>query len=750
MSFKNNLSAGLSWSAYFFENSKEKERLEEFFNDVKTVASNEEDIKKIGRLIFGCEWDYECEEHETYEKSLKSTILELVFEIGLAKDVLFDEYEKALNLYNRQDFKSGLIKRLISIFYRLTCYSSSEKLNSLKTYLKIRFNTHEHRYRYEAIKRKYAEEIEILKNVISGAELCVFDDCGFAEPVILNNEVNEYIKTKYSYDFQKSFPVLQKIYIENEDSKQYTKSDEYLYYAFNSNAKEIKLNVIALINNVYEARNITVAKKLVDYIISNLKRVKHGEKILSKLLPFECVEIDRIVKERAKRKFQNYFARFGKSKEISDDIVALLEFPACENVNNDIFNESITIFDEFINEQFPTAGKNKEDFIGIVTHAIDNTQKNNATEFEKRLSKCWLYDYYGVETDAIEAICPDYFKVESYVKRILLLSYVANEVADSKDECAQMLHEILYTPLIMYADEYGYKTLYQRDDTKRNEIYKELCDILKSLGVTPNKNKDKYITALLDRKVATIKEDKEFPELEMYGDAIYSISVSELLFFNPDFEGEGYSEYNKYISHKSQIEVSKKFGFDKLYFSVTTDKDGLRCHSEIMTNNGDRREKESYLADSLEMIIGTVAIDLGYEKAIEFAKTLLKKAYPDVFTREVRISDFDDTTDEYPSWYINKIMPAPFENKYNRYDGSIENSLLKLIFCTALGTDEEKRRAFVTRVHMHNYLHRINSRLLEKIKYSYFHTGLKKTLDKYNPIIIEKYLSLDENEREGF
>ena len=82
--------------------------------------------------------------------------------------------------------------------------------------------------------------------------------------------------------------------------------------------------------------------------------------------------------------------------------------------------------------------------------------------------------------------------------------------------------------------------------------------------------------------------------------------------------------YNDFICAQAQIKVAKKIGVDKLYLSSHSlprkyERDILiDADNESYTMSQEREQfsnKQKYIADSLEMIIGVICNDCGYEKA---------------------------------------------------------------------------------------------------------------------------------------
>lgn len=167
-------------------------------------------------------------------------------------------------------------------------------------------------------------------------------------------------------------------------------------------------------------------------------------------------------------------------------------------------------------------------------------------------------------------------------------------------------------------------------------------NILKKYGVEiSDKFKNDYIISLLDRKVAVIEESERFPVLEQLGDAVYGFAVAEMMFYQPTYyEPESiFKDYENYICASAQIEIAKKLGLDKLYISPLTlsykysNESCIDRVNEIFVLRervlSANDTKFKFLADSLEMVIGTICNDLGYQAAIDFTKHIVKETYPE-------------------------------------------------------------------------------------------------------------------------
>lgn len=136
--------------------------------------------------------------------------------------------------------------------------------------------------------------------------------------------------------------------------------------------------------------------------------------------------------------------------------------------------------------------------------------------------------------------------------------------------------------------------------------------------------------------------NNNYQRLEFLGDAVISLAVSHLLFFDKEDLDEGeLTKLRMSIVRKEVLsEVSKKMGFKKY----------------VCLGRGEERdsgrEKESILADVFEAFVGAVYIDLGFDFVLKWIEERL-----DLFIRAgERIKDYKSMLQEIVQ---AKKMEAP-------------------------------------------------------------------------------------------
>jgi len=279
----------------------------------------------------------------------------------------------------------------------------------------------------------------------------------------------------------------------------------------------------------------------------------------------------------------------------------------------------------------------------------------------------------------------------------------------------------------------------------RDKHFEELKQILVAYNVNiTDKHKTDYIIALLDRDTALVEEEASFPVLEQIGDAIYGLAVAELLFYNPDTEGMA-EKFEHFTRAETQVLISKKQGFDKLYLQTGLPAKYVEYDTlfyDIETFNEEKLQElnqEKYLADSLEMIIGSVYLDLGIMQAIDFAKQLLLKAFPKQLRKEVRPTEENKHNKDIDMDYWSRILPSPCSVMTNELR-TLWNALNKVILIASLGTDDKDKRRYITNsfgntaIYGENHSYRVAWAF-----HDYLNNGLLSVLEKYGETIRDNY-----------
>ena len=191
--------------------------------------------------------------------------------------------------------------------------------------------------------------------------------------------------------------------------------------------------------------------------------------------------------------------------------------------------------------------------------------------------------------------------------------------------------------------------------------------------------------------------------------------------------------------------ISKKQGFDKLYLQIGlpakyVEFDTLYYNIETLDEEKlQELNHEKYLADSLEMIIGSVYRDLGIEQATGFAKQLLLKTFPKQLHEEVRPTEENRHNKDIDMDYWSRILPSPCSVMAGELH-TLWNALDKVILIASLGTDDKDKRRYITNSfgntaiygESHNYG-------VAWAFHDYLNNGLLSVLEKYGETIRDNY-----------
>jgi dsRNA-specific ribonuclease len=310
------------------------------------------------------------------------------------------------------------------------------------------------------------------------------------------------------------------------------------------------------------------------------------------------------------------------------------------------------------------------------------------------------------------------------------------------------MYEFLYEILKDLEIKYSFKSTYVLDVEYRNKNYQGLKEILSKRGFKIDDSfKDLYIISLLDRKYATAKEASMFAELEQLGDAIYELAVDNILFYDKQMRFNlNHQSREELVKADAQLIVSKKIGLDKLYISKFTNMINTKYdQSEFMEQSVTGGFSHHYLADSLEMVIGSIGKEFGIQKALDFATDIILEANPDLEKPEI-FKNFDyikinAMKSNFEEDYLEKIYPPLFckdlyELEYYEDYNTLSFAIIKILKIVILGNDTiEKRKDIANTL---NYLSN-DDKLEYQCVASYLYYGIEETIEKFRTIVESSY-----------
>lgn len=752
------------WSTFFNLSEEDKKK---YFQQIKLQYLNFESAD-IAKTFSSLSNDYN---DNFFIQALKIELLDFcINEKNFALEILSaEEYEKSIMLFKRKQYESKLLNRVLKTFLCfLNYFNYTEKIYN---YLERDINK-----RKEELVEQETDKIMMplkkqMEKVASGVKGCCYllMDASLYAILTIESQLNDHLKEKYGYDFNQcnknSLGLL--VLFENH----YKNTNEILQKALlNDEAywtEHKGFDVIHFINIVCKYNSFNHAKKIIDFIIEELRKTYDGKKIIENSLPLAFLDKALFISELEKRTFRFTFARFNNEYDLSIVSSENLLYPlsTVKDVEKKL-KEGKQLVDELWENCYPDNFEEVKNFIvdeinkysQKIIFISESTKGENGDEDKlplkspKQYTLVDIFDfptfgYFGqiYDKDAVVVYCQDYFSSENLWNRFYLKAYNMLVLTKDKSSCFANLFEV-YFDLFQYVEEKTQiKTVHQRNMEGRKESFQQLKTILNKYGVKISEDFEKdYVISLLDRKVANREEWERFPALEQLGDAVYGFAVAEMLFYNPN--GANISKlHNEYISADFQIAIAQKLGIDKLYLSarslpkkyiydmlINTEKESYTINESVKYGNA-----KKYIADSLEMIIGTICNDCGYKTAIDFTKKIVKETYPELFVNEVHWQDNQNTEIDRDYWSM--ILPAPYSS-CNSAQQTLMFAFNKFYLCYVLKTDDKKTRDYLTNL-FGNELFDEKSNICEinKVFYEYLHKGLDSAIEKYFKSVKEKY-----------
>lgn len=775
---------GLDWSTFFNLTKEEKEK---FLKQVK--VENVENFKwDQYRFLF--DFDRQSFSDESFDVALRIEVLNFcIEETNFAADILTEEnYSKCLEVFKRKQYDSKLLKSLLGAFvcflYHKEQKSAGKKLSLyLERDIKKRVN--------EVQEQKAEKDFMPLKKQIEKIAAGVKGYCYLVAEnprkygvrtnldFQIKAELNEYLKEKYSYDFNAlngnwNLGLLVLSGDHRDDINQIL-----LKALYNDNAfweKHKQFSIVAFLETVYEGNDHRRAEKILDHIFAEITKIQYGKEIIESSLPLIYLKKEEFICGLEWRTFRFTFDRFKiycNLKTLSEDNLCY-PFTIASDAEGKL-RQGKQIVEEFLQEIYPDEFKHVLEILKSETEtpSIAFSARKQAlcdVNGQKVVSKNdfdeWnvrhIFDYptFGyhnkvLDRDAVTVYCPEYFSAENIWNRLYLKAFYMLKLVKDKAICFANLFEVYYDLFQFIEEKTGIKTSYQRNTEGRNEAYIKLKSILKQYGVNiSDKYKSDYIISLLDRKVAIREESERFPVLEQLGDAIYGLAVAEMLFYSGDEieTGNMAETFELYTCAKSQIKAAEKIGIDKLYLSSYSLP--RKYESDILINPDNEsyvieQEREQYendnkyIADSLEMIIGTICKDCGYRMAVDFTKNLLRETFPTTipFMKELHWEDKLNVNIDRDYW--TRILPAPYSS-FEPAHHVLWNAFNKFFKAYVLGTEDREMRQYITNSFGDNKLYDdiCTSYEVNQVFYEYLHNGLESAIKKFSNSVKENYKKL--------
>ncbi len=734
---------GLSWSPLF---SASKNEISEFLRDLSTNIENRLGLQDVAvRLSYHIKIDVM---DEDVLEAIKRVIFKYTLEFtSFAKDVLSeDEHEKAFDTYKREQFNSNALNTLLN-YYLCACVRwlrESEQWLSLSFLFWGDIKEQTEKIRNKKVEKQYSPLKKAIEKIASGVKAqCYLDSnkYAFSKYQVLGERLNSYLVEKYGYDFNKV-----SLYSENSFMGFDGKANELLELALLDDKEFWRtkdFNAIVFINSIYKNNSEKHARKVLDYIFSKITSNRLLETLMDNGLSIGLYDKQSYIDTYSKMLTQN-----GYSTELMYPLVSVENEEEKCSRGKEIFESFLygyvypnnkEIIEERLRGKLNTPVKKLYTIFGTLNFIVTGL---NITEEYAR---------------ALEIVCPQYFAEESLWKRVYLKTYEMS-LRIEQERLYSFMFEDFYNLFAVLEWETGIETAIQLDLGTRNAALNKLKELLKSFDIEiSDKMELDYIASLLDRKSAKMTEAERFPVLEQLGDAIYGFAVAEMIFYNPDYDDYADDAMNpkqrfeNYISAKGQIKIVEKYNIDQMYISASSvlGKNDERLVNGVNDYNrcGETsKEIKKYLADTLEMILGAVALDKGYDVAIDLAKKMIRETFKGDFPRELHYSckavvESKDVDRDYwmrirPGihWSLNELRDV-----YNQF---MIGAFYKLMACIVFKTEGINERRKISHVSydllecfdVDGYLYSISPAY-----YCYLTEGLYKAVEAFGERALKKY-----------
>lgn len=682
-----------------------------------------------------------------YLMLVKETVLEYLLEEDCLKFFLGSEEEKEKfdNIFKRKQFNAKLLKTILNRVAFFMDSTSSVENNNLPLLLD------------NAIKRKIAEfnnnyvmkKMEPLKNIVDVVASGVKAECylefekGWA--LVHSVELENYIFEKHGYKYSGSYNIPEFPFFHESDDKVLSLAvvNDEKFWNFEIGCHKTLLSLAHLIVKYNDIRH---AEKLVDYA-------------------FEQACKDSVCKYLYENKLNLYFSLNPHERMLklcTSRLTNRLNSVTTQEIDKTDYNgflfplyngfeckvqEGKEVFNEFIKKAYPNdADKVLSLFENLDTIIQDPVQVGNHAQRRLITIRTMLEgELFGYDENSnFKKFMYGYYKEfgtkESVLGRLYYQCFIIKKLTGEVSiEC---LYEIFFDILNMIDFKFDIKCSFVVNQELRNKNYLLLKNLLKQYGFQVDDcYKQKYITALLDRKYASFEEVEMFPQLEQLGDAIYELAVDNILFYNPETT-LNHSNRENLVKAEAQIKVSKKINLNELYISelhhslnskyLDHEKIDMGMHSYLQGN---------YIADSLEMLIGVLSLEFGVQRALDFTTKIILEAYSNL--KEPQFEKFDivslsnSTIDKD---YLDKIYPSPFncDNDYYSEYNMLGDAISKLLYIFILGNDTIEKRK---KISWRSYDILTHGGLRDSYEYvvSYLYNGIETTIEKYRPIVESIY-----------
>lgn len=671
----------------------------------------------------------------------------------LAKDLLSEEdLAKAKEVYARKQYNSKLLQKILHDFLNILIEERGK--NNLRNLFAISIIDELRKVQEEEINRTYGALKKAIEKVASGVKSnCYYeaehDFYGFIPP--LNDSLNQFLLTKLGYNFNQANERhagngMSTLFCNYEQKV----SNSILQLALVNDTKfwanHENFGVVTFINEIAKLNDIRHAEKVLSFIAENLQKMPHMQLVFEHLFPLWMSKRNELIESLEDQAFRFAFKRL----ESYCDLSIVKSVPLCYPMSKAepaFFEIGQRVWEHFIRDyNYPNDYETVAKYLSNEVKHFISGETHEHNDIAVILDAApFRYSADNEDRRLFTAYHPDCFSFENIWNRVYLKAYAVTLLSDDEQTQFSYLQRIFVDLIKAIERRIGICTVHQLDMSSREKNFEALKQLLGTYGVNvTEEHKSDYIISLLDRDTALIEEAESFPVLEQIGDAIYGLAAAELLFYDPDTESMA-EKFEHFTRAESQVLISKKQGFDKLYLQIGlpakyVEFDTLFYDMETFDEEKlQELNQEKYLADSLEMIIGSVYRDLGVVQAMDFAKQLLLKTFPKQLRKEVRPTEENKHNKDIDMDYWSRILPSPCSVMTNELR-TLWNALDKVILIASLGTDDKDKRRYITHSfgntaiygESHNYG-------VAWAFHDYLNNGLLSALDNYGDTIRDNY-----------
>ena len=750
----------LNWLSFFSISEKEKKQT---LDRIQKIHLEYDSACFARDLLYATKLhpqDFRTDESATQIACEYVALKFMIEDTDFAKDILSSEdFEKARAVFARKQYNSKILKHLLSCFYRLIVNNRHE--NSLTNLFTLPILNQIKIAQEDEINRSFGALKKTIDKVASGVKnVCYMeaDQTFYDFHAHLDEPLNNYIVRHFGYDFNKAKMRYAKRYSSTLLGTNVNKADNLLLRQALIDSKDFwkdheKFCVVTFVNEIAKQNDLRHAEKVLDHIFENLKSMSNMDIALSNNFPLYMSMYDVLVDALEDQCRRFTFKRLSDFCNISvlDNVCFCYPMSKVEEAH---FDMGRSIWDKFIGEyNYPHDSDKVKHFLeNEVTRFISGeTHEDNDVAV---ILDCGPFRFSAEDDDRklFRAYHPDCFTAENIWNRVYLKAHAVTLLSDDEKTQFSYLQRIFIDLIKTIEQRLGICTAHQLDMSARTKCYEQLKKALDTFGIDTNDDyKEEYIVSLLDRDTAMMNEAKHFPELEQLGDAIYGLAVAELLFYNPktclpwNTERKIAELFEDYTRAEAQVAISKKHGFDKLFLHIGLPAKYLEFDAlffDYDTANEERLQslnKEKYLADSLEMIIGAICRDKGTDVAIRFAKELLKQTFPKTFSSEIYPTEANKHNTDIEWDYWARILPAP-RTVMEEEHRILWHALDKVIMTCSLGTDDKDKRNYITHSFGNTAIYgEEHSYDVSWVFYDYLQNGLDCVLQKYSDKVRESY-----------